>query len=172
MLIWNAETSGVRAVLFKTRRIVTFAVLLLAAGTDTAGAQSTTSCRVEAPADVDASHARWLGACPNGAAEGLGVLRSGEQEPYAFFAGRMQSGRPVDGLLMLCAGGWMAAVRFDAGLHVVSSDGLDPKEDDRVFAQARAAALETAEIFRRAGNSASADYYSRLAQRIVEGRPE
>ncbi len=157
---------------FKTRRIVICAMLLLAAGTGTAAAQPKPSCRVEAPADLDASPARWLGACPNGAAEGPGILRSGDHEPYAFFAGRMQAGRPVDGLLMLSAGGWMVAVRFDASLHVVSSDGLDPKVDDRVFAQARAAALATAETFRRAGNTASADYYTRLAQRIVDGRPE
>jgi hypothetical protein len=158
-------------VAFKTRHFVMSAVLLLGPGAGMASA-ATPSCRAQAPADLDASPTHWLGACGSGAAEGLGVLRGGAGRPYAFFVGRMQAGRPTDGLLMLRAGGWMLAVRFDARLRVVSSDGIHPEEDDRVFAQARAAALETAAIFRRAGNGSSADYYSRLAQRIVDDRPE
>ncbi|NYF22838.1 hypothetical protein HDC36_004328 [Xanthomonas sp. JAI131] len=129
-------------------------------------------CRFEAPADLDAAPARWLGGCRHGAADGLGIVRAGTAEPYAFFAGRMQEGRPAEGLLMLHEGGLMVAVRFDAALRVVSSDGLRPNEDDRVFAQARAAALETAARLRQEGNQASAAYYAALAQRITESRPE
>ena len=148
--------------------------LLVAAGASMPAMASPPAepCRFEAPADLDAAPARWLGGCRNGAADGLGIVRGGTAEPYAFFAGRMQEGRPAEGLLMLHAGGLMVAVRFDAALRVVSSDGLRPNEDDRVFAQARAAALETAARLRQQGNRASADYYAALAQRITESRAE
>ncbi|WP_369935961.1 hypothetical protein [Xanthomonas tesorieronis] len=129
-------------------------------------------CRFEAPADLDAAPARWLGDCQQGAADGLGIVRAGTAEPYAFFAGRMQDGRPAQGVLLLHEGGLMAAVRFDAALRAVSSDGLHPDEDDRVFAQARAAALETAARLRQQGNRASADYYTALARRIDDSRAE
>ncbi|WP_369942466.1 hypothetical protein [Xanthomonas medicagonis] len=129
-------------------------------------------CRFEAPADLDAAPARWLGECRNGAADGLGIVRAGTAEPYAFFAGRMQDGRPAQGLLLLHAGGLMAAVRFDATLRAVASDGLRPDEDDHVFAQARAAALETSARLRQQGNRASADYYTALARRIDDSRAE
>jgi hypothetical protein len=130
------------------------------------------ACRFTAPPDLDAAPSKWLGDCRAGAADGLGVLRAGSGEPYAFFAGRMERGRPVQGLLMLRDGLWMAAIRFDAKARAVSSDGLRPELDDQLFAQARAAALDTAARFRRAGNKASADYYMRLARKIVDGRPE
>ncbi|MET0373849.1 MAG: hypothetical protein ABW128_06280 [Rhizorhabdus sp.] len=131
-----------------------------------------TSCRFEAPADLDAVPARWLGDCPQGAADGLGVLRGGVGEPYAFFAGVMHQGRPAEGLLMLKAGGWMLAVAFDESLEVVSNGGLHPDWDDRAFERAHAGALATASWFRRQGNQASAAYYTRLAQSIIDGRPE
>ncbi len=149
--------------------------LFLLAGTIGSLVASTTeaaACRFDMPADLGATPGRWLGACPDGTADGLGVIRAGTAEPYAFFVGRMQGGRPADGLLILREGGWMVAVRFDAGLHVVSSDGLKPEDDDRVFQQAHAAALETAARFRQEGNKASADYYTLLGRRITEGRPE
>jgi hypothetical protein len=137
-----------------------------------ASTQGAPACRFTAPPDLDAAPVHWLGGCQAGAADGLGVLRAGSGEPYAFFAGRMGKGRPVQGLLMLRDGLWMAAIRFDAKGRGVSSDGLRPELDDQLFAQARAAALDTAARFRRAGNKASADYYTRLARKIVDGRPE
>jgi hypothetical protein len=129
-------------------------------------------CRFEAPSDLDASPARWLGECPQGAAQGLGVLRGGTGEPFAFFAGVMQQGRPTEGLLMLREGGWMVAVAFDEDLKTVQNGGLHPEWDDRAFAQAHGGALATASWFRRQGNAASAAYYARLAQSIMDGRPE
>ncbi|RZM34976.1 MAG: hypothetical protein EOP67_14190, partial [Sphingomonas sp.] len=62
-------------------------------------------CRFKVPADLDAAPARWLGECGKGTAEGLGIMRAGTGEPYAFFAGRMKGGVPVHGLLMLRSGG-------------------------------------------------------------------
>jgi hypothetical protein len=131
-----------------------------------------TPCRFEAPADLDAAPARWLGECPQGAAEGLGVLRGGTGEPYAYFAGVMHQGRPAEGLLMLKAGGWMLAVAFDESLKVVSNGGLHPEWDDRAFERAHAGALATAGWFKRQGNQGSAAYYTRMAQSIIDGRPE
>jgi len=144
------------------------AALLLMAGQT--GAEP--PCRFKVPADLDAAPARWLGECGKGTAEGLGILRAGTGEPYAFFAGRMKGGLPVHGLLMLRSGGWMVPVRFDGALRTVSQDGLHPEQDDRVFADAEAAARATAARLRRTGNATSAAYYVRLARQIVDGRPE
>ena len=141
--------------------------MLLAAG----HAGAAPPCRFKVPADLDAAPARWLGECGNGTAEGLGVLRAGTGEPFAFFAGRMRGGMPMHGLLMLRSGSWMVPVRFDGSLRAVSQNG-HPEQEDRVFADAQAAARSTAARFRQAGNAASADYYTRLARRIVDGRPE
>ncbi len=73
---------------------------------------------------------------------------------------------------MLKAGGWMLAVAFDESLEVVSNGGLHPEWDDRAFERAHAGALATARWFRRQRNQASAAYYTRLAQSIIDGRPE
>ncbi|MET0548340.1 MAG: hypothetical protein ABW002_03595 [Xanthomonas sp.] len=147
-------------------------VIAACASLSAMAAPPTADCRFQPPADLDAAPARWLGECRDGAAEGLGIVRAGRAEPYAFFAGRMQDGRPASGLLLLRAGGMQVAMRFDAALHAVDSDGLRPEQDDRVFAQARDAALAAAARLRRQGNPASAAYYTALAQRIVDSRAE
>lgn len=157
----------------RSSRTTLFAFVIAACTSLSAmAAPPTPACRFQAPADLDAAPTRWLGECRDGAAEGLGIVRAGSAEPYAFFAGRMQDGRPANGLLLLRAGGMQVAVRFDDALHAVDSDGLRPEQDDRVFAQARDAALATAARLRRQGNQASADYYTALAQRIVDSRAE
>jgi hypothetical protein len=66
----------------------------------------------------------------------------------------------------------MVAVAFDENLGVVPNGGLHPEWDDRAFDQAHEGALATARWFRRQGNPASAAYYTRLAQSIIDGRPE
>ncbi len=73
---------------------------------------------------------------------------------------------------MLREGGWMVAVAFDENLKAVQNGGLHPEWDDRAFAQAHAGARAAATWFKQQGNAASAAYYNRLAQRILDGRPE
>jgi hypothetical protein len=137
-----------------------------------APASGPAACRADVPADLTLAPAHWLGDCPDGAAEGLGILRAGTAEPYEFFAGRMHQGHLVDGLLLLEQGTMMAAVRFDATRHVVSSDGLHPAEDDTLFRNATAAASAVSKRFAAAGNRGSATYYARLAVKIKNSQPE
>ena len=129
-------------------------------------------CRAQTPAEITTTAARWLGDCPNGIADGLGVMRSGAGEPYEFFAGRMRAGRLVDGVLVLKSGLMMVAVRFDANRRVVVSDGLRPSEDEAVFRTATAGAEAVAKRMASAGNKGSAAYYTALAKRIREAPPE
>lgn len=167
----HQQENDVASMRGKTARMFGF-MIAACASLPAVAASATAACRFQAPADLDAAPARWLGGCRDGVADGLGVVRAGTAEPYAFFAGRMQGGQPAQGVLLLHAGGLMVAVGFDPALRAVSSDGLRPEEDDLVFAQARAAALDTAARLRREGNLGSADYYAALAQRIVDSRAE
>ena len=100
------------------------------------------------------------------------MTRAGGKPPYAFFAGRMTAGRPVDGVIVLPSGLMKVAVRFDANLDAVVSDGLRPSEDEAVFRTATAAATAVSRRFAAEGNRGSADYYAKLAARISAAPPE
>ncbi|MGH6613450.1 hypothetical protein [Sphingomonas sp.] len=129
-------------------------------------------CRAEVPAELTTAPAHWLGDCPNGMAEGLGVTRAGGAAPYEFFAGRMRDGQLVDGVLVLKSGLMMVAIRFDAQRRVVVSDGLRPSEDEAVFRTATAAAEAVSKRMAATGNRSSAAYYTGLAKRIRNAPPE
>lgn len=129
-------------------------------------------CRAEVPAELTAAPAHWLGECPNGMAEGLGVTRAGVAAPYEFFAGRMRGGQLVDGVLILKSGLMMVAIRFDAQRRVVVSDGLRPSEDEAVFRTATAAAEAVSKRMAATGNRSSSAYYASLAKRIQNAPPE
>jgi hypothetical protein len=131
----------------------------------------TAPCRVQPVADFGSAPAQWLGACPGGQAEGLGVIRSGRAEPYKFFAGEARAGRPVRGLL-LTEDGWFAAASFDGnGRHRDITSG-DPNAYHALYGLAARAANASAQRFATAGNRASATYYQRLAKKITDGEPE
>lgn len=137
-----------------------------AAGVDTAA-----KCTITPPAELNRRPLHWLGSCTNGLAQGIGVLRLGEGEPYQFFLGRVADGRPVQGVLRVENAQLMTAYRFDGALHVVQPDGLRPRETADVFRTAVAGANATARRFAIAGNRGSAAYYTRLAEQIAGSEP-
>lgn len=129
------------------------------------------ACRIMPPADLERRPVRWLGACPKGLAQGLGVLRLGERTPYQFFLGRVVNGRPVQGVLRVENTQLMTAYRFDRALKPVQPDGLRPQETAEVFRAAVAGANATARRFATTGNQGSAAYYTRLAKEIAGSEP-
>ncbi len=142
--------------------------ILLYGGT---GIGASTACNMTMPKDFTGVPVQWLGACPAGHAEGLGVIRAGRAEPYRFFAGEARGGRPLRGLIVV-DGGFYAAAAFDArGTRQDVTSG-DPNEFHALFVLATRAALATAQRFAAAGNRGSAAYYQRLAKQIRDGEPE
>jgi hypothetical protein len=131
---------------------------------------ATGTCRAEAPAALTGP-AHWLGACPNGAAEGLGVIRVGTAEPYQFFLGEMHAGLPVRGMLKQ-TDGWGMAAHFDAARAVVSPRSWDPRDSHAMYLLAARAARTAARRFATMGNRGSAAYYQKLAQEVTDGEPE
>ncbi|MGW8191778.1 hypothetical protein [uncultured Sphingomonas sp.] len=130
------------------------------------------ACTATAPADIRVRPALWLGACVAGKAEGLGILRMGQRQPFAFLVGRMKSGRPASGLLFDTDKSYWTARGFDANGKVLIADGNYPKEQDQAWADAVLAARQVGDRFAKAGNAASAAYYRRFASEIENGRPE
>ena len=129
------------------------------------------SCLVPAPAGLHGP-GRWLGSCPDGRAEGMGVLRTGTAQPFGFFAGRMSAGHPGPGLVIRPDGLFVPAAGFNAAGHPLPTDSLHPEQQDRLFALAANAAQATAARFAQIGNRSSAVYYRKLAARIRNGLPE
>ena len=128
-------------------------------------------CLVPAPAGLHGP-GRWFGLCPDGRAEGMGVLRTGVAKPFGFFAGRMSAGRPGPGLVIRPDGLFVPAAGFDASGHPLPTDSLRPEQQDRLFALAANAAQATAGRFAQIGDRMSAAYYRKLAARIRNGLPE
>lgn len=110
---------------------------------------------------------RWLGECPNGRAEGLGVLRMGNDDGLTMFIGRMHAGRPVAGLLDRGASLSVAKAFTPAGV-AVEPDGNVPQEKTRVFLTARRAALSASRWLAARGNRWSAEWYRDMADGIQE----
>jgi hypothetical protein len=109
---------------------------------------------------------RWLGECPNGRAEGLGVLRMGTDDGITLFIGRMHAGRPVRGLLD--QGLLVAAKGFTPAGVVIPTDGEFPEEKTAVFTTARRAALAASRWLAARGNRGSADWYRDYADGVRE----
>ena len=130
------------------------------------------ACTTAIPAEFALRPARWLGGCTAGKAEGLGVMRFGAAAPYAFFVGRMRTGRPVTGMLINPDGLFRPAKGFDSRLEAIDTDGNRRAEQDAVFALAGRAAEATARRFAAMGNPGSASFYHAMAKRIANGQPE
>lgn len=129
------------------------------------------ACRAVLPAITTAARSRWLGDCPRGRAEGVGVLRIGSGGPFEFFFGEMRGGRPVRGLIR-AANGWYPAAAFDARLRAVNPRSWTREQGHGLYLLAARAARATARRFAAAGNRTSAAYYERLAREIVEGEAD
>ena len=153
----------------RSRALLAFA--LLVTSPFVVAATPDPSCPAVKPADLPGP-ARWLGPCPSGRAEGMGVLRIGAAAPFAFFAGRMAAGRLGEGVVVRPDGLFEVAVGFDARGRSLPTDSLHPEQQDEVFAVAVQAAQATANRFTQLKNRGSADFYRRLALRIRNGLPE
>lgn len=134
---------------------------IAAASTDAAGS---IGCRFERPAGWTEPSLRWTGACVDGHAHGLGVLRAyaGHRASRLFF-GRLQAGRLLIGVVDLPEG-------YVAGEF---RDGRALDTDDRnlilkAFNEAQAAARLAADHFSQAGNAASASYYRDKARQLAQ----
>lgn len=107
---------------------------------------------------------RWSGACEDGQAQGLGVLRAlrGNQVVQVFY-GRYEAGRAVLGAVEL-EGGYRAG-RFDIDGRVVADGDRDTAI--KAFEEAAAAAKAMATDLRRNNNAASARFYEAKARQLA-----
>jgi hypothetical protein len=115
---------------------------------------------------------RWLGECPNGRAEGLGVLRMGTAESgYTFFYGRMHGGRPVAGYLQRDLWVRLAYGFTPAGLPIEPDVRNNMDQRHAVFVLGSRAAMATSRWFAARGNRASARWYRERARDILDVEP-
>lgn len=121
-------------------------------------------CRFVAPEGLPTRDLRWSGSCRAGLAEGRGTLRSyaGGRAPRVFY-GTLNAGQPVLGVID--QGGGFVAGRFEAGKLV--HDG-ERNTLIKAFEEAALAARQMAEVYRRAGNLASARFYQAKAQQFSQ----
>lgn len=121
-------------------------------------------CAAAAPADLGPGTATWLGACPKGRADGLGVLRARRQTGTQFFYGRMKAGRPATGVVTTAKGDLIPAWRFDRALKPVDDASGDRSSSVATFDTAAAGARAASARLRVAGNRASARFYAQKAR--------
>ena len=155
--------------------VVATAALALGASCTAIGATpKAVSCQAEAPIVEHFSWKRpwrWLGECPGGRAEGLGVLRMGDgQEGTTLFFGRMHAGRPVAGYLD--KGTIILAYAFTpAGVAIEPDSSYNMDQRHSVFVLGSRAAMATSRWFAARGNHASARWYREQAREILDGEP-
>lgn len=146
-----------------TKRLLGCAAGLVLTATAAAG-PAEPPCHAVGPADWQPLSVRWVGECPDGHAEGLGVLRGLAQgKVVRLYFGRMQAGQPQIGVVEQ-ADGYVAG-RFEHGVLLPS----DAREDYVLaFTTASAAAEAASQRFSQAGNAASAHFYHAKARRLAE----
>lgn len=129
-----------------------------------ASGSAAAACTAAAPVDLGSAQAKWLGACPGGRAEGLGVLRANAAAGPRLFFGRMKAGRPETGVVATASGDFIPAWRYDRALYRVEDPSGDRGSSVATFDVAAAAARVAAKRLRAAGNKASAAYYATRAR--------
>jgi hypothetical protein len=154
--------------------VVATAALALGASCTAIGATpKAVSCQAEAPIVEHFSWKRpwrWLGECPGGRAEGLGVLRMGTEEDTTFFYGRMHAGRPVAGYLDM--GTVILAHAFTpAGVAIEPDSSYNMDQRNAVFLLGSRAAMATSRRFAARGDRASARWYRQKSRDILYGEP-
>jgi len=119
-------------------------------------------CRFVAPEGLAARDVRWSGSCHAGLAEGRGTLRAyvGGRATRVFY-GTLSAGQPALGVIDQ-DGGFMAG-RFEAGKLVKDAER---NTLIKAFEEASLAARQMAEVYRRAGNLASARLYREKARQL------
>ncbi|HEY4251812.1 MAG TPA: hypothetical protein VGM87_11445 [Roseomonas sp.] len=123
-----------------------------------------TRCRFVAPRSLTAGPTTWSGACPDGRASGIGMLRrrDGAVAGFAFF-GKMRDGIPQLGVVDL--GDGYQAGRFTAGdIGVERSVEMQVTID--AFTIAATAARAVSARYAAEHNAASARYYESIAKTL------
>lgn len=129
-----------------------------------APAATPTACAFTAPAGWNQATTRWDGACRDGHAEGLGVLKEYQQQKVVrFFFGRLEHGEPKLGVIDQPEG--FVAGQFAKGQPVPSEDRQQMVD---AFAAGEKAADEAASRFSKAGKQASAKFYAGKAKSLRE----
>ena len=121
-------------------------------------------CVFTAPSGWSQSATRWDGACREGHAEGLGVLKEYQQQKVVrFFFGRLEHGEPKLGVIDQPEG--FVAAQFAKGEPLPSDDRQRMID---AFAEGEKAANEAASRFSKAGKQASAKFYAAKAKSLRE----
>jgi len=121
-------------------------------------------CSFTAPAGWSQADTRWDGACSQGRAEGLGVLKEyGDQKVERFFFGHLSQGEIEQGVIDEAEG--YIAGRFRHGVLLPSEDRQSYLD---AFGTAEQAATQAAERYKKVGNHASARFYERKAKTLRE----
>lgn len=119
-------------------------------------------CKFVTPSDLGTGSTAWFGSCRDGLAEGLGVLRVESDGEVRLFAGAMTKGQPQRGFLDTGSPETTgSSVRFEG------DRGLPPRNRAEIHqgcTVAADAATSVAIRFEKAGNPASAVYYSKWAK--------
>jgi hypothetical protein len=134
--------------------------ILLAQAAAPAPTQS--ACAFTVPAGWNQTATRWDGACRDGHAEGLGVLKEYQQQKVVrFFFGRLEHGAPKLGVIDQPDG--FVAGEFAKGELLPSTDRQRAVD---AFAEGEKAAKEAASRFSNAGRAASAKLYTAKAREL------
>jgi len=136
--------------------------LIVALGILLAQAPADGACVFTAPLGWSHAATRWDGPCRGGHAEGLGVLKEYQQQKVVrVFFGRLEHGELKLGVIDLQQG--FVAGEFLNGEPVPSGDRQRTLD---AFEEAEKAANEAAARFRKAGNVASARFYTAKARQL------
>jgi hypothetical protein len=143
-----------------TMKLILALGILLAQAAAHASTQS--ACAFTVPAGWNQTTTRWDGACRDGYAEGLGVLKEYQQQRVVrSFFGRLEHGALKLGVIDQPDG--FVAGAFANGELVPSADRQRAVD---AFAEGEKAANEVASRFRKAGNTASAKLYTAKAREL------
>ena len=137
---------------------------ILLAQASTQASPQAAACTFTAPTGWNQATTRWDGACKDGHAEGLGVLKEYQQTKVVrFFFGRLEHGEPKLGVIDQPEG--FVAGQFAKGEPVPSDDRQRMVD---AFAEGEKAANEAAGCFSKAGKQASAKFYAEKAKALRE----
>jgi hypothetical protein len=135
--------------------------------------ESAAACHFLRPRDLATGATVWIGACPNGRADGAGVLRVTRRgEEQHFFFGTMAAGQPTRGLITQDDNDDVVGYRF-AGTRAI--EPTSRAQIAEIYQAASEGAAAAANYFRERGNAASAKYYehnSHLLAKGLNGPPE
>lgn len=127
-------------------------------------------CQFLAPRSLPSGPTYWIGACPSGKADGLGVLRRRDgAEAGEVFYGELKDGVPVLGVTDTARGnlGGLIAGRWKDGDLATGEDSVWQDNTDAFTAASKAAQAASA-VFKAQNNEASARYYAQQAKMLDE----